>query len=419
MLRIKKSQINGHVKISGAKNSMQFLVTAALLSNSSTILHRVPQIQDVYTLKQILYELNCDVKFNEASECMEIINRDKLNNWILPPPARKLRSCLLFLPGLLHQFGMALVPFPGGDPIGERPLDTHFYVLNKFGCEVEKKTDGYLVTTKNIKASKLYLPYPSFTGTGLALMMAAKTKGTSIIFNGAKEPELIDLEGMLNLMGAKIEGVGTNKIIVHGTPNLNGAEFKIMPDRLEVGTFLIIAAITSGEISIDLDEIRNSELLLDLLQKAGCDYETRDGKFYFSRKNKLLAQNIVTGPHPAFSTDLQPQFMTLMTQAVGKSNIVEKMHSDRFLQVPYLKKMGAEISLSKANASVIGPKRLVGTKVEAKDIRGGMSLLIAGLVADTETQISGSYHLERGYSNLYEKLRKLGATVIKEECSDI
>ncbi len=414
MLLVKTSpNIKGQVNAGGAKNSLQFLVTSALLTSSFVKLHKVPLIRDVYTLQHILQELGFDVFLDEKNECMEILAGRPVKDWKLPfATAGKLRSSLLFIPGLLYHFGKALVPFPGGDRIGERPLDTHFYVLNKFGCDIQKIEQGYLISAKSIKASKLLLPYPSFTGTGMAMMIAATLKGTTLIENAAQEPELKDLAKLLNLMNVTVEGVGTKSIVVTGNPAPCSAEMNIMPDRLEVATFLIAAAITRGELCVEADDLKNLDILISLLIKMGCCFSERNGKVFLVRTDDLLIpQDITTGPYPEFPTDIQPQFMALLTQASGKSKINEKMHTNRFLQVPFLKRMGAEINMSGSNAVISGPNKLVGTNVEAQDIRGGASLLLAALVAKGETCITGQYHLDRGFSNFYSKLKNLGAQI--------
>jgi len=406
------SGLFGKINASGAKNSMQFLVTSALLTFDPVKLYRVPFIRDIYTLSCILEELGCEVYLDQTTESILIRLKTELRNWCLPIQwAKKLRSSLLFIPGLLHAFGKALIPFPGGDNIGERPLDTHFYILNKFGCEVEQVEKGYLISSKKLSPCKLELPFPSFTGTGLAMMIAAKLNGITIIENAGQEPELGDLAQMLRLMGVGVEGIGNRSLVIHGNPILRGAEMKIMPDRLEVGTFLMATAITKGEINFPLEEIKNLEILVEKLTDAGCVLTEKDGMVTFSRRNDMRAQSIITGPHPSFTTDLQPQFMALMTQANGKSQIIEKMHTNRYLQVPYLNRMGAKVSVSGNCAMIDGPSQLYGTKVEAKDIRGGASLVIAALAAQGETYISGQYHLDRGFSDFRTKLCSLGANI--------
>lgn len=406
------SKLHGNIEISGAKNSMQFLTTASLLSPYPLKLKRIPLINDTYTIIHILEDLNYSIHLDKTNATIEIIPRDRPSNWMLPfDEARKLRSCLLFIPGLLRHFGKAFIPFPGGDAIGDRPLNTHFYVLEKFGCEIKRDDKGYYVSAKKIVPSNLILPYPSFTGTGLAMMLAATLNGTTTIKNAGKEPELKDLAKLMNLMGIETEGAGTDSIIIHGNPSPSGAEMDIMYDRLEAGTFLMAAAITQGDLIISSTAIQHLEILVNKLTNAGCKFIENDGKTHFYRHGILKPQEVTTGPFPAFPTDLQPQFLALMTQAIGHSQIHETMHTKRFLQVPYLVKMGAKIDIVDSRAMVDGPSDLSGGYVKAQDIRGGASLVIASLVVKHDTIISGIYHLERGFSDFFNKLRKVGVNL--------
>lgn len=410
MLRIWGDQpLRGQIMVGGAKNSMQFVVTAALLTDETISLSRVPLIQDIYTLQQIFETLNCTISLDEEQEMMGICAA-QVNSGALPfHLAGKLRSCLLFIPGLLTRFGRVSIPFPGGDRIGPRPLDTHFYIIRTLGGNVTKTDKGYIIQSNSLKPQTLHLPYPSFTGTGLAMMLAAKIPGITIINNAALEPELADLANLLDQMGAPVTGIGTRQITIHGTSSLSGGKLAIMPDRLEIGTFLIASVATKGQITFKKEEMKQVASLQSILEAAGCQFIEREDEITVISTEKLIAQNIETGPHPALSTDLQPQFMALMTQAAGPSRIFEKMHTKRFLQVPHLRRLGANIEINGQIAVISGPTKLKGTNVKAEDIRGGSALLIAALAAQGETRITGRYHLERGYGRLYDKLSDLGA----------
>ncbi|NBD25528.1 UDP-N-acetylglucosamine 1-carboxyvinyltransferase [Paenibacillus glycinis] len=403
--------LKGQMSFNGAKNSMQFLVTTALLTDGVIRLNRVPMIQDIHTLTQILLDINCDVKLDESNEYMEICSKKIVKSEISAEYGRKVRSCILFVPGLLHRFGEVTIPRPGGDKIGRRPLDTHFYVINKLGGHVIEKEDGYTFRATKLKATKLSLPFPSFTGTGFAMMLAAKIAGITIIENAAMEPELEDLACLLRNMNVKIDGVGTKTIVIEGHETLSGGQWEIMPDRLEVGTYIMAAIASRGEITVKASELKQIAYLCDLLSEGGADF-VKDKEFVtISCIDQLRSKSIETNPYPSFPTDLQPQYMALMTQSAGNCRIVENLHDDRFLHVPYLRSMGADIEIMGQTAIVRGVTKLFGNNVVSQDIRGGASLVIAALAAEGETVIDGFYHIDRGYANLYTKLKNMGANI--------
>ncbi|MES2462008.1 MAG: UDP-N-acetylglucosamine 1-carboxyvinyltransferase [Armatimonadota bacterium] len=403
--------LHGTAKSSGAKNSMQFLVTAALLTDHVVELSGLPLIQDVFALAEILQALNCETKLEKDQERITLCAKKLKSTHVPFDLGSRLRSTLLFVPGLLSRFGQASIPHPGGDRIGARPLDTHFYIIHELGGTVTSDEAGLTFTASRLKAKILNLPFPSFTGTGFAMLLASTIPEVTLINNAAKEPELIDLALLLKQMGVAIEGVGTPQIEIQGANPLGGAALRIMPDRLEAGTLLMAAMATCGSITLPREDLKHLSLLCNLLEAAGCTFLRTENEVTAQAPDRLLAQSIKTGPYPEFPTDLQPQFMALMTQASGRSHIRETLYTNRFRQVPYLQRMGGALEIDGQSATVEGITHLRGTDVEAHDIRGGAALLIAALAAQGETRLRGTYHLERGHARLYEKLAALGAKV--------
>ena len=404
-------KLKGQIEVSGAKNSVQFLIASALLTEETIYLKRVPLIQDVYILNEILIYLNFQVEL-DTKKNLKICTRNFENN--LPDMLlSKLRSSLLFIPGLLHKYKQIQIPFPGGDRIGSRPLDTHFYILHQFGATIRSTSKGYEISRENLHACDIELPFPSFTGTGIAIMMAAKIPQKTILHNVAIEPELLDLIKFLRIMGVEIEQIEKRSLKITGLKKLKGASFTVMPDRLEIGTLLIAAMATKGQITFYKQELLYLDSLCHILKLSGCAFKEIDNKIVVKYINPLIAQDVETGIYPNFPTDLQPQLVALMTQLIGNSTLKENLYDDRFSYVKDLKRMGANIEIVNSNVYIMGGTELKGNEVEATDIRGGAALIIAGLLANGRTIIKGEYHIERGYDNIYEKLRSLGADINK------
>lgn len=412
MLRIRgEKRLVGKPVISGAKNSMQFLVNIALLTDEMVTLSNVPLIKDLEILCDTLKVLNCHVDLNRDKKTVDICACSINNTPLDFKNLSRVRSSILLIPGLLHRFGSAFLPYPGGDKIGSRPLDTHFYILTEFGVDIELEEKGFKAEASNMRATELYLPFPSFTGTGMAIMIAAKLKGKTTIYNASKEPELNDLSDIFIKMGVDISGVGTDKITIVSSGYLNSAEIEVMPDRLETGTLLLSAIATKGKLTVDKNDLKYLSALTEVLYNAGCYFHEDGNTITIGSFNELKPIHIKTLPFPGFPTDLQPQIMALMTQISGENKIIENLHDNRFLHVPYLNKMGADIKIEGKTAVINGRTDLNGTEIEGLDIRGATSLVIAALSARGDSIFKGTYHLDRGYFNLCENLIGLGADI--------
>ncbi|MEN8905307.1 MAG: UDP-N-acetylglucosamine 1-carboxyvinyltransferase [Clostridiales bacterium] len=410
MLIIKgQNELSGKPIISGAKNSMQFLINTTLLTDGVIRLENIPLIKDFEILSNMLKSLNCIVNTDYKRKSVFLCSSKITKNSMDLRELSKIRASILMLPGLLNRFGSVFLPYPGGDKIGARPLNTHFYILNKLGVYIERKRNGFFAKAKNLKSTELNLPFPSVTGTGLAFMLAAKIKGKTTICNPAKEPELNDLANILIKMGAKITGIGANKVIIEGSDYLEGAELSVMSDRLEVGTLILAAIASKGEITLNKNDLTYLENLINILKYSGCYFQESNNCIKISADN-LKPFNIETRPYPGFPTDLQPQIMALMASINGTSKIVENLHDNRFLHVPYLMKMGADVEIEK-NITIVKGQALHGANLEGLDIRGAAALIIAALSAKGESTFNGMYHIDRGYSNLCDNLIRLGADI--------
>jgi len=419
--------LQGRVVISGAKNAALPALTAALLTEDRVILHNVPRVRDISTLRSLLEDLGVDssVTHEAHGNRIEIEARQLLNPVAPYELVKQMRASVLVLGPLVARFGQARVSLPGGCAIGVRPINLHLKGLEKLGAKISFD-HGYVQARANgLRGTDFYFDTISVTGTENLMMAASLAEGVTELENAAREPEVQDLACLLNKMGAHIEGAGTHKIRIHGVSRLHGTEHTIIPDRIEAGTFLIAAAITGGELQVErcipehLTAVlaRLGEVGVHAVQVAG---ESSNGGQILRVKpgGKLRALDISTEEYPGFPTDMQAQYMTLMTQAGGSSVITETIFENRFMHALELARMGADITVSGRCAVVRGKTPLSGAKIQASDLRASASLVLAGLAAEGETLIDRVYHIDRGYERIEEKLTLMGAKISRVSESD-
>lgn len=406
-------KLSGTVRISGAKNSAVALIPATLLADDKMTLCNIPNILDIDYLEKTLTYLN--VKVNRASESLVIDTTMMKNKEIPEELSSKLRASYYFMAVLLAKYKYVKMHFPGGCKIGSRPIDQTLKAFRLLGATIDEKDDVFTIYASELKGNTIPLDMPSVGATINAILVAVLAKGKTIIKNAAREPEITDLINMLNKMGAKISGINTNEIIIDGVANLHGCNHDIIPDRIEAGTYTIIGALLGNYLKIDNIIPEHIKSLTDKLEEMGVNIEIYKDYLLVDSSNQLIATNLETAVYPGFPTDLQQPFVTLLTQAKGKSMVTEKIYENRFMNIPYLNKMGANIHIEGKQATILGPTKLKGTEVEATDLRAGASLLIAGLIANGETTITEINHLLRGYEEIGEKLTNIGAKIeIKE-----
>ena len=401
--------LNGEITVSGAKNAALPILCASLLTADTLRLTNVPQLRDVLTTQKLLQGMGARVMTDNVHE-FEITTSD-LHTLTAPYELVKtMRASILVLGPTLARFGEVNVSLPGGCAIGSRPVDQHIKGLVAMGADITIE-HGYVKARGKLKGAHIVMDVVTVTGTENLLMAATLAEGTTILENAAREPEVTDLAECLVKMGAKITGIGTDKLVVEGVARLHDAEHAIMPDRIEAGTFLVAAAISQGHVILRNARANSMEAVLDKLSEAGCVIEAGDDWISLDMKQRPKAVNIRTLPYPAFPTDMQAQFMTLNALADGVSRMTETIFENRFMHVPELNRMGAKIDTEGNMAMVTGVARLSGATVMATDLRASASLVIAGLVADGETIVDRIYHLDRGYEHIERKLAGVGAQI--------
>lgn len=401
-------RLAGEIVVGGAKNAALPIICAALLAEGESVLKDIPHLRDVYNLKEILESLGAQVTL--ANNEMRI-NPDSVNTSEAPyEMVRKLRASYYILGALLPRLGQARCALPGGCQIGNRPIDLHLKGFRAMGAEVFMDHGSVEVRAEKLTGAKIYLDYPSVGATINILLAATLAEGQTVIENAAREPEIVDLANYLNFMGAQIRGVGTDVIKVEGVERLHGAEHRIIPDRIEAGTYMIAAAITNSEIYVRNVLSEHLKSLIAKLKEMGVAIEEEIEGIRVSAKNPLKGVDVKTLPHPGFPTDLQAQMMAVLTQVNGPSLVIETVWENRFMHVDELKRMGADIKLD-GRTALIKPTKLTGAKVTATDLRAGAALILAGLAAQGETEVSDIYHIERGYENIENKLRGIGAKI--------
>jgi UDP-N-acetylglucosamine 1-carboxyvinyltransferase len=405
-------ELNGTVHVSGAKNALLPAMAASLLTDQTLVLRNVSTVRDVRTMIRLLEMLGKTVEWIDGDSAISITNGGETGTGEVPYDLVKtMRASVLCLGPLLARRGSARVSLPGGCAIGARPVDLHLYGLGKMGARVAID-QGYIETSApQLFGTEIFLDKPTVTGTENLLMAASLADGKSVIRNAAREPEISDLVRLLGAMGCNIEGEGTATLTVHGVQQLGGADHRVIPDRIEAATYVIAGAMAGGRVRVEGCGPELLPALLELLQNAGVPLETGEQAITVTGGSELIGRDMETSPFPGFPTDVQAQYMALMTQAKGASVITESVFENRFMHVAELRRLGASIRDSGRTAVVEGPTQLNGAQVMATDIRASASLVVAGLAASGETLIDRIYHLDRGYEKLEEKLGSLGADI--------
>ena len=405
--------LTGTVRIGGAKNSAVALIPATILSNNKTTLTNVPDITDIYVLKDILEYLGVSV--NDASSSM-VIDPSNMENKTIPNElSGKLRASYYFMASLLAKYKHVKMHFPGGCQIGSRPIDQTLKVFRALGADVKEEDCVFDISAKELVGSEITLDMPSVGATVNAIIASTLANGETIIHNAAREPEIVDLADMLNKMGAKIIGAGNSTVKITGVESLDGCFHNVIPDRIEAGTYIILGALIGSYLRIENIIPEHIKSLLDKMQDMGCDIEINQDNVVVNAHDNILATDIKTSGYPGFPTDLQQPFVTLLIGAKGKSTVVENIYENRFMNIPYLNKMGANISVKERVATILGANMLHGEEVEATDLRAGASLLLAALKAEGHITIKNVEYILRGYEDLIEKLTIIGAKIELKE----
>ena len=403
-------RLKGEVFVSGAKNSALPILFSSLLAKGKHRFTNVPRLQDIHSTKLLLENLGCEVNWTDNEFVVDVRSE---NNYEAPYDlVRKMRASVLCLGPLLARRKNAIVSLPGGCAIGSRPIDQHIDGLKAMGAEILLEGGNIRAATSGLQGGTVLFDGVTVGGTENIMMAAALAKGTTYIENAAKEPEIVDLANYLNAMGAKVCGAGSSLITIEGVEELHPAEHEIIPDRIEAGTLLIAGAITGGSVTVRGCVPEHIEALTLKMQECGFKISCDSNAVHIEEQSSWQAKDVTTAPHPGFPTDLQAQYMTLMTQAEGTSVISENIFENRFMHVTELMRLGADIT-PKSRVAVVHGKRggLTGAPVMATDLRASASLVLAGTVAKGETTVARIYHLDRGYEHLEKKLSSLGAKV--------
>jgi UDP-N-acetylglucosamine 1-carboxyvinyltransferase len=402
-------RLKGEVDISGAKNAALPIITASLLAPGSSTISKVPNLKDVITIGKLLAYFGAGFLYKDGKA---IINTERISTLEAPYDlVRTMRASILVLGPLLARFGRARVSLPGGCAIGARPINLHLMGLEKMGADIKLESGYVIAKGKRLKGASIYLDTPTVTGTENLMMAASLAKGRTLLENAAREPEVVDLANALISMGAKIKGAGESIIEIEGVSELKPVHYSIIPDRIEAGTFMTIAGITGGDIIIKGCRQEHLDAPMMKLKEAGLAFEHVPDGLRVLGPSRPKAADVKTMPYPAFPTDMQAQFMALMSIAEGTSIIRETIFENRFMHVAELRRMGADITVEGGTATVKGTTKLKCAPLMATDLRASASLVVAALTAKGETTIHRLYHLDRGYEKMEEKLLKLGADV--------
>ena len=414
IIKIKGGNIlKGKIEVSGAKNAAVALIPASILSDDIATIYNVPEITDIVALEEILRVLNCKTDIDK--DRMTIDTKNMKNIEIGEEISQKLRASYYFMGALLGKYHKVSMYFPGGCSIGTRPIDLHLKGFEALGAKVENNKNQYIVSADKLKGADIYLDFASVGATINIMLAAVKAEGTTTIDNAAKEPEIVNVATYLNSMGAKISGAGTSKITIKGVKKLSRAMGKIIPDRIEAGTYIIIGALTGDKLRIEKLIPEHIEALISKLEEMKVDIKVGEDYVEVSKMDNLLPVNIKTAVYPGFATDLQQPLTVLQTQCNGKSTVTETIYENRFMHIAYLNEMGAKITTNNTKAIIEGKTNLKGCEVAATDLRGGAAMVEAGLIAKGTTIITKPEHILRGYSNIIKKLKKVGAEISVEE----
>lgn len=400
--------LKGTVRIAGAKNATLPIMAASLLCPGTCQIHEVPDLRDVRVMCEILKLMGAQIERGKGY--CQIDARNVAACEVPENLMREMRSSIFIMGALLGRLGKVKVSYPGGCAIGPRPIDLHLKGLAALGAKITEKHGYVLAEAKELRGSDVHLDFPSVGATENIMMAAVRARGVTFIRNAAKEPEVVDLQNFLNKMGAKIRGAGTDTIKIEGVTDLYPTNHSVIPDRIEAGTFMVAAAMTQGEVYLENVIAEHTEPVAAKLREAGAEVETA-GEGIRVTARRLKAVDIKTLPYPGYPTDMQPQTMAMLSVADGTSVVIENIFVNRFKHVDELRRMGAQIKIEGRAAVIRGVERLSGACVEASDLRAGVALVLAGLVADGQTVVDHVYHIDRGYEGLEEKLRKLGAQI--------
>ncbi|MCH8325291.1 MAG: UDP-N-acetylglucosamine 1-carboxyvinyltransferase [Bacteroidetes bacterium] len=408
------TKLSGKVKIDGAKNASLALMPATLLTNGKSILRNTPRLRDVNTMISLLEFFGVETTFTDHTLTLDTSNIKSQNAPY--EHVKKMRASVYVLGPLLAKYGRAKVSLPGGCAWGPRPINLHIEGLKKLGAEIELE-EGYIIAkAKKLVGAEINFEKSSVGATGNILMAATLAKGTTIINNAAKEPEINNLAQFLNKMGARISGINTSKLIIEGVNELSPATIDTIPDRIEAGTLLIAGAITKGKIELQNCNFEHINILINKLKESGCKLFVNNDLITLDASNiDINPIDISTAVYPGFPTDMQAQWIALMSVAKGVANVTDNIYLDRFNHVPELLRLGASIKMIENTAIITGIKKLKGAKVMSTDLRASASLVLAGLVADGTTEVLRVYHLDRGYQLIDEKLKMLGADIKRVE----
>ena len=403
--------LHGEVCISGAKNAVLPILVASILGDGPSRIDNVPHLQDVTTTMELLGRMGARLEMDEQMKI--VIDPRGIDRFEAPYDLVKtMRASILVLGPLVARYGQARVSLPGGCAIGSRPVDLHLRGLQQLGATVSVRNGNIEARAERLYGGRVILDTVTVTGTENIMMAATLAQGTTVIENAAQEPEVVDLANFLRSMGARIAGAGSNTISVEGVASLRGTEYRVLPDRIEAGTYLVAAAMTGGRVRCTRAEPRHLDAVLDKLGEAGGEISTgSDWVELDMRGCRPGAVNLTTSPYPAFPTDMQAQFTALNAIADGTGTITETVFENRFMHVQELRRLGADIQLKGNTAIIRGVPRLTGAPIMATDLRASASLVLAGLVADGKTHIDRVYHIDRGYENIEEKLQQLGARI--------
>ena len=405
----KSAPLRGTVRIDGAKNAVLPIIAATLLAEGKSVLKGVPNLRDVHVISDLLRHLGAEVTYEGTT-----LTVDASNITTCEAPyelVRKMRASFLVMGPLLARFNHTKISMPGGCAIGTRPIDLHLKGFKSLGAEVEIDHGFVEAKTEKLTGNKLYLDFPSVGATENIMMAAALAEGTTIIENAAEEPEIVDLANFLNEMGANVKGAGTNTIKIKGVESLKGAEHTVIPDRIEAATYMVAAAMTKGDITVENVLMEHLKPIIAKLRETGCEIIEMENAVRVIGPEVLKPIDIKTLPHPGFPTDVQAQFMAMLTIANGTAVVIETVFENRFMHVAEFNSMVADIKIEGRSAIVNGVDKLTGAKVNATDLRAGAALILCGLIAEGETQIGEIYHIQRGYVDIDKKIRALGGNI--------
>ncbi|MEW6624174.1 MAG: UDP-N-acetylglucosamine 1-carboxyvinyltransferase [Bacillota bacterium] len=405
------SKLEGKIKVSGAKNAVLPIIAGSLLADGECCLQDIPQLADVNTITQVLQSIGVKVNHNTADKELYLDARHLTGSYPPDEWVRKMRASFLVMGPLVARLGHAKISMPGGCNIGSRPIDLHLKGLTALGADI-RITHGIIeVTANKLKGGRVYLDFPSVGATENIMMAASLAKGTTVIENAAEEPEIVDLANFINGMGGKVFGAGTNIIRVEGVPSLHGTTHTVIPDRVEAGTYMLMAAATGGDVLVDNVISDHLKPVMAKLAESGVTVDEEEDGIRVRSRGKWDSIDVKTLPYPGFPTDMQAQIMAYLTIGNGTSVITETVFENRFMHVNELRRMGANIVIEGHSAVVKGVKKLTGASVKASDLRAGAALILAGLMAEGDTKICSIHHIDRGYEDLVTKLSGIGAKI--------